>query len=141
MHQRASWSIQQCTCPATAALLSVRVHQSFRRHTTKPVVTRSKQRSLSLLTFEAVTHSHSGFAFCNCLHCYVSLVSHSAGQCRHVVNSVLAPQAIFNTVTLAVMPVYVVMVAFPRKPLVRQAIQLSGPAFGHSFGSTLYAAT
>jgi hypothetical protein len=36
------------------------------------------------------------------------------------------PQLVFNTLTLAVMPVYGLMIAFPKTQLVR--VQLAGPA-------------
>lgn len=55
-----------------------------------------------------------------------------AGRCRRVVTSALTPQTVFNVVTLAVMPLYGLMVAFPRKPLVREAVFVPGSALGHA---------
>lgn len=49
-----------------------------------------------------------------------STLCKSAGKLMVV--SVVAPQTVFNVVTLAVMPLYGLMVAFPRKPLVGQAV-------------------
>ena len=46
----------------------------------------------------------------------------SPGRGRLAVFSALAPQTVFNVVTLAVMPLYGLMVAFPRRPLVREAV-------------------
>ncbi|KAL3152877.1 hypothetical protein ABBQ38_012186 [Trebouxia sp. C0009 RCD-2024] len=54
----------------------------------------------------------------------------SKGRGRSAVTSALAPQTVFNVVTLAVMPVYGLMVAFPRKPLVREAVSFPDKGSG-----------
>lgn len=120
LRQHTLFGTNACTTPRDTAS-----RNNCRLCKNRPARSKGEQPS------DATAGAHFCFAFCLAAAGVMCSLFAFAGRGRSAVTSALAPQTVFNVVTLAVMPVYGLMVAFPRKPLVREAVSFPGPALGH----------
>lgn len=102
-----AWNHSRCHCTATG------------RTQRSTLLSWHAERSLSVLRCRRTSRSKPG------------------GCTASVIAAGLTPQLVFNTVTLAVLPMYGLMVAFPRKQLTTHLV--SSPLF-YAAGSLLYLA-